>query len=64
MLHVGKDATVMLTMNLRTVWNLANGARGHVVVSSDKKGSGAMRGRAKTQTFGTCLFLSYMYFTF
>ena len=30
-LHVAKGAPVMLTMNLRTVWNLVNGSRGHVV---------------------------------
>ena len=30
-LHVAVGAPVMLTMNLRTVWNLVNGARGHIV---------------------------------
>ena len=30
-LHVAIGAPVMLTMNLRTIWNLVNGARGHVV---------------------------------
>ena len=30
-LHLAEGAPVMLTMNLRTVWNLVNGARGHVV---------------------------------
>ena len=30
-LHVAIDAPVMLTMNIRTVWNLVNGSRGHVV---------------------------------
>jgi hypothetical protein len=30
-LHLAAGAPVMLTMNLRTVWNLVNGARGHVV---------------------------------
>ena len=30
-LHVAIGAPVMLTMNLRTVWNLVNGARGHIV---------------------------------
>ncbi|CAK9014078.1 unnamed protein product [Durusdinium trenchii] len=30
-LHLAEGAPVMLTTNLRTVWNLVNGARGHVV---------------------------------
>ena len=30
-LHLAAGAPVMLTMNLRTVWNLVNGTRGHVV---------------------------------
>lgn len=30
-LHLAVGAPVMLTMNLRTVWNLVNGTRGHVV---------------------------------
>ena len=48
-LHVGKDAPVMLTMNLRTVWNLVNGARGHVVavlpcLENPASSSGAVAG--------------------
>ena len=30
-LHLAEGAPVMLTTNLRTVWNLVNGARGHAV---------------------------------
>ena len=30
-LHVAIGAPVMLTMNIRTVWNLVNGSKGHVV---------------------------------
>ena len=30
-LHVAIGAPVMLTMNIRTVWNLVNGSRGHIV---------------------------------
>lgn len=40
-LHLAVGAPVMLTMNLRTVWNLVNGTRGHVVavVPAAKKSS-------------------------
>ena len=43
MLHLAVGAPVMLTMNLRTVWNLVNGTRGHVV---------AVIPAAETQTEG------------
>ena len=57
-LHLAVGAPVMLTMNLRTVWNLVNGTRGHVVAvipAAETKIEGlAKSGGAAMGALGKC----------